>query len=360
MVRNDRTHDFLQTFEVDGRQVGGDAPCFVIAEAGVNHNGDLALARELIAVAAEAGADAVKFQTFRAERLASPTAPKAQYQAANEDRGDESQMEMLRRLEMPEAWYPVLLEDARRRGVVLLSTPFEEESADFLDQHHLPAFKVPSGELTNLAFLAHLARKGRPLLMSTGMAVLDEVAAALEVIREAGGRQVAVLQCVSSYPTPLAQANVRAMLTLQQTFGVPAGYSDHTEGIEAALAAAALGASVIEKHMTVSRRLSGPDHKASLEPGELVAMVRGIRRVQEALGSGHKAPTDDERGTAAVARKSVILVRAVAAGTRLESADLTIRRPGTGLQPSALPTVLGRRTLRALAEGHVLALEDLE
>lgn len=359
MVNLDPT-GFSPTFSVEGHEIGRAGRCFVIAEAGVNHNGDLALARELIAVAAEAGADAVKFQTFRAERLASPTAPKAAYQAANEERGDESQLDMLRRLEMPDDWYPVLIEDARRRGIVFLSTPFEEESADFLDRHNLPAFKIPSGELTNLRFLAHLARKQRPLILSTGMAVLNEVALALDAIKAAGGRAVAVLQCVSSYPTPLMQANVRGMMTLQRAFGVPVGYSDHTEGIDAALAAAALGADILEKHITVSRRLPGPDHRASLEPDELADMVRRVRRIEQALGTGEKHPTADELQTAAVARKSVVVARAVAAGTVLDAADLTIRRPGTGLAPGTLPTLIGRTAARDLAEGHVIALEDLK
>lgn len=349
---------FAAGFLLDDRRIGGGAPCFVIAEAGVNHNGDLDLARQLVDVAAAAGADAVKFQTFRASRLVTAAAPKAAYQAAT-DVSQESQRAMLQRLEMPEAWYPDLMSRCSRAGLVFLSTPFEEESADALQQLGMAAFKVPSGELTNLPFLAHLARFGRPLIVSTGMSVLDEVEAALDTIRAAGDPPVVLLHCVSRYPTPIDDANVRAMLTLAEAFGMPVGYSDHTEGIEAPMAAVALGAVVVEKHITTDRSLPGPDHRASLEPDALTDMVRRLRLVERSLGTGQKRPSVEERETAAVARKSLVLARAVPAGHRLVGDDLAIRRPGTGLPPSAFAVVVGRQVVRDLPIDHLLAPDDL-
>jgi N,N'-diacetyllegionaminate synthase len=344
-------------FAITTRRVGGGAPCFVIAEAGVNHNGDLDLARQLVDVAAAAGADAVKFQTFRAARLATAAAPKAAYQAA-QDTVPESQLEMLQRLEMPESWYPELIARCEKVGLVFLSTPFEEESADALAALGMAAFKVPSGELTNLPFLAHLARLGRPMIVSTGMSVLDEVDAALETIRRAGDPPVVLLHCVSRYPTPIDDANVHAMVTLAEAFDVPVGYSDHTEGIEASLAAVALGAVVVEKHFTLDRGLPGPDHQASLEPTDLTDMVRRLRLVERSLGTGEKRPSAQEQETAAVARKSLVLARAVPAGHTLHGADLAIRRPGTGLPPSAFAMVVGRQVARALPADHLLSPDD--
>lgn len=345
-------------FAIGTRRIGGGAPTFVIAEAGVNHNGDLDLARQLVDVAAAAGADAVKFQTFRADQLVTAGAPKAAYQAA-QDTAPESQLAMLQRLEMPGTWYPELIARCEAAGLVFLSTPFEHQSADALRALGMAAYKVPSGELTNLPFLAYLARFGQPMIVSTGMAVLDEVDAALETIRRAGDPPVVLLHCVSRYPTPIDEANVRAMVTLAQAFGVPVGYSDHTEGIEAPLAAVALGAVVIEKHVTVDRTLPGPDHRASLEPAALADMVQRVRLVERALGTGAKQPSAQERETAAVARKSLVLARAVPAGHLLHGDDLTIRRPGTGLPPSAFAMVVGRRVARALPADHLLSADDL-
>jgi N-acetylneuraminate synthase len=349
---------WAEGFALAERHVGGGAPCFVIAEAGVNHNGDLDLARQLIDEAAGAGADAVKFQTFKANRLVTPEAPKAAYQAVN-DPTKESQFEMLRRLELPDTWYPDLMARCASAGVVFLSTPFEEDSADQLARLGMAVFKLPSGELTNLPFLSHVARLGRPMIVSTGMAVLSEVEAALGAIRSAGDPPVVLLHCVSRYPTPIDEANVRAMVTLADAFGVPVGYSDHTDGIEAPLAAVALGAVVIEKHLTVDRGLPGPDHRASLEPAELADMVRRLRLVERSLGTGDKVPSAEERETAAVARKSLVLTRALPQGHRLTGEDLAIRRPGTGLPPSAFPIVVGRVLVRALPADAVLSPDDL-
>ena len=319
----------------------------------MNHNGSLELARQLVIVAAKAGADAVKFQTFRAAELATATAPKAEYQARN-DGADESQLAMLQRLELSEAAHHELLACCREHGVMFLSTPFEAASADFLERLGLPAFKVPSGEVTNLPFLELLARKGRPLILSTGMATLAEVEIAVVAIRGAGNPPLALLQCVSNYPADPAHVNLRAMQTMREAFGVPVGYSDHTLGNEVAFAAVALGACIIEKHFTLDRALPGPDHAASLEPGELAAFVRGVRNVEAALGDGRKVPAASEAGTAAVARKSLVAARAIRAGETVTGEMFAARRPGTGLPPSVLKKLLGRRARADIATGTLV------
>lgn len=346
------------SFALQDRVIGPGQPCFVIAEAGVNHGGDLAQALRLVEAAAAAGADAVKFQTFRAERLVTVRAPKADYQARNTGEGG-AQLDMLRRLELDEAAHRALLARCRELGILFLSTPFEEASADLLEGLGLPAFKLPSGELTNLPFLAHVARKGRPVLLSTGMATLGEVEAALAVLAGEGLREVALLHCVSSYPTAPSDANLRAMATLAHAFQVPVGYSDHTQGLEVPLAAVALGACVLEKHMTLDRSLPGPDQAASLEPRELAALVAGIRTVEAALGDGLKRPAPCERNTAEVARKSVVAAADLQRGTVLEMRHLGIKRPGTGLAPALLPHLLGRTLGRDVAADALLRWEDL-
>ena len=267
--------------------LGEGEGAFVIAEAGVNHNGDMAIARQLIDAAAEAGCDAVKFQTFRAEALTSEDAEKAAYQ--KETSGEnETQYEMLKRLELPQKEHRALMDYCAERGIAFLSSPFDEQSADFLEELDLPLFKIPSGEITNEPFLRHVARKGRPLIVSTGMSYLSEVEAAVRCIREEEGAEMALMHCVSNYPARFEDVNLRAMGTLRQAFGGAVGYSDHTMGIEAPIAAVALGAELIEKHFTLDRDMPGPDHRASLEPGELEAMMRGIRNIERALGDGKK------------------------------------------------------------------------
>lgn len=339
--------------------VGDGAPCLIIAEAGVNHNGQPSLAHALIDAAAAAGADAVKFQTFRADRLAVTSAPKAAYQKRNGPAG-ESQLEMLRRLELPDDVVRELVAHCRAKGILFLSSPFDEESADFLDALGMPAFKVPSGELTNSPFLRHLAEKGKPLIVSTGMADMSEVEAAVGVIRAAGAPPFTLLHCVSNYPADPADCNLRAIGALEQAFGVPVGWSDHTTGIDIAVAAVALGAAVLEKHFTTDRALPGPDHRASLEPGELADMVRAVRRVESALGTGIKRPAASEADTASVARKSLVAVRDLAAGTVISATDLAARRPGTGLPPSRQGELLGRRLKVNVAVGDLLTPEMLE
>jgi N-acetylneuraminate synthase len=349
----------MRLLELAGRRIGPGAPCFVIAEAGVNHNGSLDLARQLVDAAHAAGADAVKFQTFKAERLVTAAAPKADYQQARTGVA-ESQLDMLRRLELSEADHRALLAHCQARGIQFISTPFDEASADLLAALDVPLFKIPSGEITNLPYLAHLARLGRPMVVSTGMSCLAEVEAAVRTIEANGHPPLALLHCVSNYPAAPRDVNLRAMTTLAVAFGVPVGYSDHTPGNEVTLAAVALGACVIEKHLTLDRTLPGPDHAASLEPDEFATAVRGIRTVEAALGNGRKEPAASEANTAAIARKSIVAARDISAGETLDARALTIMRPGTGLPAAMLSQVMGRRTRRPLAAGSLITLAALE
>ena len=345
-------------FVVGGR-VLGQGPAFVIAEAGVNHNGDLDLARRLVDAAADAGADAVKFQTFRTDALVSGTAPKARYQMETTG-GAESQRAMLARLELSAAAHAGLREHATRRGLVFFSTPFDEASADLLAGLGVELLKVPSGEVTNLPLLRHVAAKGRPVLLSTGMSTLDEVATAVDTIRAAGDPPLAILHCVSAYPAPVEDTNLRAMDALRARFGCPVGLSDHSLGLEIALAAVARGAAVLEKHLTLDRALPGPDHRASLPPADFAALVRGVRAVEAALGDGDKRPMPSEIDTRAVARRSLVAARALPAGHRLARGDVAIKRPGTGIAPGELDRVLGRRLTRALAADELIDWAWLE
>lgn len=344
-------------FALGGRQVGGGAPCLLIAEAGVNHNGDPAMALELVRAAAAAGADAVKFQAFRTDALVTAAARKAAYQAAND--GDGGQAAMLRRLELGEEHFRALKAEAERLGLVFLCTPFDEDSAAMLRTIGVHGFKLGSGELTNHPLLARLAGWGLPLIVSTGMSTLDECEDAAALIRSAGDPPVAWLHCVSQYPAPEAQSNLRAMDALRLALGGPVGMSDHSPGLAVTVAAAARGAAVIEKHLTLDRRLPGPDHAASVEPAELAGLVRNLRLVESALGDGNKRPAPCERDTMAVARRSLVAARDLPAGHRLEAADLAAKRPADGVPPSALDAVIGRRLAHPLAVDAALRWQDL-
>jgi N-acetylneuraminate synthase len=339
------------------REVGPGQPCFVIAEAGVNHNGNLNLALRLVEVAAAAGADAVKFQTFSADRVAAPSAPTAPYQAAHT--GEQSQQEMLRQLELSRDDHRALQAHARRHGILFFSTPFDESSADLLDELGVCAFKVSSGDVTNLPFLAHLAGKGRPVILSTGMSELAEVGAAVETIRKAGDGGLALLHCVSLYPTDPALCNLRAVQTLASAFNVPCGFSDHTPGIAVALAAVALGACLIEKHLTLDRGLPGPDHHASLQPEELGELMRGIRVVQSALGDGVKRALPEEAHHRQLGRKSLHWARPLPRGTAIAPGDLIALRPATGIPPVQKADLLGRRLMRDVQAGDLVRQDDL-
>ncbi|OYX42516.1 MAG: N-acetylneuraminate synthase [Rhodobacterales bacterium 32-67-9] len=329
--------------------------CYVIAEIGVNHNGDEALAKKLIDVAAAAGADAVKFQTFYADELVTRSASKAAYQIANTE-NDNSQYQMLKSLELDDGTYIRLNDHCAERGIEFLSTPFSERAADLLERIGVGAYKVSSGDLTHLPLLRHIARKGRPIILSSGMAVLSEIEDALTAIYEEGNLQVSVLHCVSNYPAAPTDCNLAAIQTIAQAFGVPVGWSDHTMGEAISLAAVARGASIIEKHITLDRAMSGPDHKASMEPAEFKVFVANIRAVESSIGDGRKLPTEQERETAKLGRRSLVTARALQAGEELTALDLVILRPGTGIPPRYLPYVIGRRLKVDLEENVPLTL----
>jgi N-acetylneuraminate synthase/N,N'-diacetyllegionaminate synthase len=348
----------VEAVAIGDTRLGGGARCFVIAEAGVNHNGDEALAHRLVDVAADAGADAVKFQTFDPALLVSRRARKAEYQIARTGAA-ESQLQMLNRLALRREAFISLAKHAHDRGVRFLSTAFDEDSADFLEELGVAAFKIPSGEITNHPFVAHIARKGRPLLVSTGMSDLAEVDAAISVLLRNGGPPFALLHCVTSYPAPPDDCNLRAMETMRCAFRVPVGWSDHTEGLTIALAAVASGAELIEKHFTLDRQLPGPDHSASLEPIELKELVAAVRLIERARGDGVKAPTASEIPNMAAARRSLHAARDLPAGHVVREDDLIALRPGTGLPPSACSTLVGRILRTPIGGGEMISEEQL-
>lgn len=348
----------MRTITIDRHTIGPGGRCFIIAEAGVNHNGDPELARRLIDAAAEAGADAVKFQTFKTEKIATTHAPKADYQKENTGEGG-SQVEMIRKLELSSDIFADLKGYCERLGILFLSTPFDEESTDFLDELGMAAFKVASGEITNLPLLGHIALKGKPIILSTGMSDLSEVQDAVWTLREAGNEDIILLHCVSTYPADPADINLRAMGTMASTFEVPVGYSDHTLGLTVSLAASAIGACVIEKHFTLDRTLPGPDQRASLEPGELRELVQSVRTVEAVMGSGIKRPAASEMNTLMAARKSLVASRLIPAGEVLTEEMIAIKRPGTGLPPGMRSEVVGRTAKESIEEDELLSLEML-
>jgi N,N'-diacetyllegionaminate synthase len=335
-------------------RLSGSAGTFVIAEVGVNHNGDLDLAKQLIDVAVTSGADAVKFQTFFAEELVTNNARRAAYQSRNTG-SKSSQFEMLKALELSEDAYQTLAEYCKAQGIVFLSTPFSEAAVDILEKIGVEGFKVSSGDLTHLPLLAYIAEKRRPVILSTGMGNLAEIEAALEVL---SGCEVALLHCVSNYPADMADCNLRAIDTMRHAFCVPIGWSDHTLGATSTIAAVARGAQMIEKHFTLDRTLPGPDHAASLEPDELSTFVTQIRATEVALGQGRKTSTAAEQDTMLVARRSITLRTDLPAGHVLGIDDLVIRRPGTGLSPALVYTVLGGSLIQNRPAEHILHAGD--
>lgn len=320
---------------------------FIIAEAGVNHNGDVGIAHRLVDAAAEAGVDAVKFQTFAAGRIVTRTAPKAAYQRSNSD-PQETQWDMLKRLQLPEEAHRQLIGHCNRSGILFLSSPFDLESIDLLACLGLTFLKVPSGEITNVPYLRKIGGLGKKLILSTGMADLKEIGQALDVLRTAGTPlcDITVLHCTSVYPTPYEDVNLLAMVTIRDAFGVKVGYSDHTLGIEVPVAAVALGACTIEKHFTLSREMGGPDHAASLEPGELKEMVNAIRHVEIALGLGIKNPTGQELDNRLIARKSIVASRAIKKEEIFTEENLTSKRPGHGMSPLRWNEIIGMKSNR--------------
>jgi N-acetylneuraminate synthase/N,N'-diacetyllegionaminate synthase len=323
----------------------------------VNHDGQAVLAHDLVDAAADAGADAVKFQTFDPASMAAGSAPLAEYQAART--AAKSQLEMLERLILPREVHRELKDHAASRNLLFLSSPFDEASADFLEQLEVVGFKIPSGEITNHPLLEHIAGKGKPMLISTGMSNLHEVQGAFRAVRRVSGVPVAFLHCVSSYPAPDGESNLRAMDTMRREFGVPTGWSDHTLGVHVAIAAAAVGADIVEKHLTLDRSLSGPDHWTSLEPSEFSEMVSSIHAVRAALGNGTKAPSDSERSTSEVARKSLHWRVALARGTIVTAEHLIALRPGSGIPPSERDSILGRRVTTDVPAGSPVRAPDL-
>ncbi|MFK8164596.1 MAG: N-acetylneuraminate synthase [Lewinella sp.] len=316
----------------------------IIAEAGVNHNGSLELAKQLIDVAVEAGVDYVKFQTFKTEKLVSKKAVKAAYQVENTGDGGESQFEMIKKLELDRETHEVLMAYCAAKNIKFFSTAFDLDSIDLLEALNLPLYKIPSGEITNLPYLQKIASKGKPVIMSTGMSNLADIEAAIDVMLQSGLQRDAltILHCNTEYPTPMADVNLKAMTTIANAFGVNVGYSDHTLGIEVPIAAVAMGAVCIEKHFTLDRNMDGPDHRASLEPAELKAMVAAIRNIERALGDGVKAPSASELKNRPIARKSIHLLQDLPAGHLLTAEDLSMKRPGDGISPMNMDLVIGR------------------
>jgi N,N'-diacetyllegionaminate synthase len=326
---------------------------FIIAEAGVNHNGSIELAKRMIDIAVSFKADAIKFQTFRSEYVISKYAQKAEYQKETTDT-KESQLEMVKKLELTYNDFCNLKEYCNKKDILFLSTPFDLASVDFLQSIDISMWKIPSGEITNLPYLIKIAQAGKPVILSTGMSTLEEVRTAIEILKQNGSGEITVLHCNTEYPTPYEDVNLKAMLTIQNELGVKIGYSDHTPGIEVPVAAVAMGASVIEKHFTLDKNMEGPDHKASLEPDEFAAMIRAIRNIEKALGTGEKKPSPSEIKNMSIARKSIVAARDVVRGEKFTEDNITVKRPGNGISPMKWFEVLGLTAGRDFVEDELI------
>jgi N,N'-diacetyllegionaminate synthase len=330
---------------------------YIIAEAGVNHNGSLELAFELVRQAKKAGCDCIKFQTFKAENLITRTAPKAEYQIKN-TKNNGSQFEMLKKLELPIEKLIQVKNLCDEIKIDFLSSPFSIEDAAELEEIGMKKYKLPSGEITNKPLLQFVGKTGKPIILSTGMSTVDEVQKALDWIYETGNNKITLLHCTSNYPTPVNEVNMRSMLTLKERFGLPVGYSDHTKGTVIPVMAAAMGAEVIEKHMTLDRNMDGPDHKASLEPSEMKELVNDVRMVEKAFGSGEKVPNQSEIPTRALVRKSIISTRTIKKGAVITSEDICCKRPGTGLPPEMFEQTVGKIAARDIEPDSILNFDD--
>lgn len=328
---------------------------FIIAEAGVNHNGSMELAKKLIDIAIDAGADAIKFQTFKADKLVSKTAQKAEYQKHTTDSA-ESQFEMIKKLELDEAAHHELITYCKTKNILFLSTPFDHESIELLDSLDMEIFKIPSGEITSLPYLRKIGKLQKKVILSTGMADLGEIEDALEVLIAAGTAKenITVLHATTEYPCPMEDVNLKSMQTIASAFGVKVGYSDHTKGIEVPIAAVAMGASVVEKHFTLDKTMEGPDHKASLEPDELKAMVIAIRNIEKALGDGIKKASPSELKNIVIARKSIVAARPIKIGETFTKINLAIKRPGNGINPMRWDEIIGKKASRDYAEDDLI------
>ena len=330
----------------------------IIAEAGVNHNGSLDIAKQLIDKAVGACVDIIKFQTFKSEKLVSKVAKQAEYQQQNIGKKDEGQLAMLKKLELSQADHEELINYCNEKGIRFFSTAFDMDSIDYLHSLNMGLWKIPSGEITNYPYLRKIAQYQEPVILSTGMCELADIEAALKVLLKFGVKkeQITILHCNTEYPTPFADVNLKAMLEIGEKFGVQIGYSDHTNGIEVPIAAVALGATVIEKHFTLDKNMEGPDHKASLEPAELKAMVSAIRNIEQALGSGHKTISESERKNIEIARKSIVAAHPIKAGELLTEENLTVKRPGTGINPMRWNEVVGTIATRDYSEEDTIEL----
>ena len=330
---------------------------FIIAEAGVNHNGNINIAKKLVDIAVEAGVNAVKFQTFKAENLVSRFAPKADYQMQTTD-SNGSQFDMIKDLEFDEESHIDLFSYCQKKGIAFLSTPFDIGSVEFLNKLDISIFKIPSGEITNLPYLRRVGSLNKRIILSTGMSDLGEIKDALEVLVKAGTEKedITVLHCNTEYPTPMEDVNLRAMLTMRDALGVNVGYSDHTLGIEVPVAAVALGATVIEKHFTLDKNMDGPDHSASLDQAELERMVTAIRNIEKAMGDGIKRPSSSELKNKPVVRKSIVAVRDIKEGDMFTEDNITVKRPGTGVSPMEWDSIIGRKAIRGFSEDELIEL----
>lgn len=327
---------------------------YIIAEAGVNHNGSFKLACKLVDEAKKAGADCIKFQTFQAKNLVSRNAQKAEYQ--KDTTGEGTQADLLKRLELTYDEFLALKAYCDKVKICFLSTPFDFESIDFLNTIDMPFWKIPSGEITNYPYLLALARTRKPVVMSTGMCQISEIEAAINILRKNGTRTIKLLHCNTEYPTPFEDVNLKAMQTIRDVFGLEVGYSDHTKGIEVPIAAVAMGATIIEKHFTLNCNMKGPDHKASLEPCELAAMVSSIRHIEKAIGTGNKIPSYSETKNIAIARKSIVAKVNIKAGDEFTTDNITVKRPGTGISPMRWNEILGTKAIRDFKEDELIEL----
>ena len=332
----------------------------IIAEAGVNHNGDISIAKKLIDIASDAGVDFIKFQTFKSENLVSKAAKKASYQQKNLKTKENSQYEMLKKLELSYDDHHNLIDYCKLKKINFLSTGFDLESIDFLNSLKLPVFKIPSGEITNLPYLQKIGSFNKKVIVSTGMCIMSEISNAIKVLEEAGTlkKNITVLHCTTDYPTPFKDVNLNAMLQIKKELKVEIGYSDHTLGIEVPIAAVAMGAKIIEKHFTLDKNLPGPDHKASLEPNELVEMVKSIRNIELALGEFDKKPTKQELKNMLVGRKSIHASKNLKKGSTIQTEDIIMKRPGTGISPMQLMGVIGKKLNKNIEEDKLLSWED--
>jgi len=346
-------------FSVGHRKIGDGEKCFIIAEAGVNHNGDFTLAKKLVDIASASGADAIKFQMFSAKNLVTSSAEKADYQKKN-DSTSKTQLDMLKNLELSKKSFQKLSEYAKTKGIIFLSTAFDEDSIDLLTRLDVPAFKIPSGEITNFPYLETIAQKQKPVILSTGMSTMEEVKEAVDCLRQYGCREIILLHCTTSYPAPLESVNLKVLDTLRETFHLPVGYSDHTEGIIVPLAAVARGACIIEKHVTLDKSLPGPDHAASLEPGEFKEMVTGIRKIDLILGTGEKTPHACEKNNRAIVRRSIVASRDIPKGSSLTDAMLLLKRPGTGIEPKFFKNLIGKKTLQNIKRDTLISWDMVE